>query len=75
MKEHEFLLELEKRAQEQERLIKKLLLPKVFYSLCLWFGEHPWRVMIPFSFLLTILFWLIFGDKYFELILRIFGGP
>lgn len=74
MKERDFILKLEKRAHEQEMLIKKLPMSKTFVYLSLWFGKHPWRLMIPFSFLLTLILRMLFGQPYFELILRIFGG-
>ena len=70
MKEREFLIELEKRALENKRLIEKSSVAIV----SLWFGEHPWRIIIPFSFLLTLLLRLILGKTYFEVILWIFGG-
>lgn len=74
MKERDFILELEKRAKEEETLIKRMSMSKTFVYLSLWFGKHPWRIIIPFSILLTIIFRLIFGKTYFELILWIFGG-
>lgn len=74
MKERDFIFELEKRAKEQEALMKKMSMSKTFVYLSLWFGKPPWRIMIPFSVLLTIIFRFIFGKAYFELILWIFGG-
>lgn len=70
MKEREFLLELEKRALENKNLIGKSTIAIVG----LWLGEHPWRIMIPFSFLVTLLLRFIFGKTYFDFVLRIFGG-
>ena len=74
MNEQQFLLELERRAQEQEALMNRLVTPRAVFLLSLWLGRHPWRFMIPFSFLLTILFRGIFGYSYSEFILWIFGG-
>lgn len=71
MKEREFLHELEKRVIENKKLIKK---SNVAFILSFWLGDHPWRIIIPFSFLLTLFFRLIFGKSYFESILWIFGG-
>lgn len=71
MKENEFLLELERRARENERLIKK---SSVAFILSSWFGEHPWRILIPIAFLFSIFSRVIFGKTYFESILWIFGG-
>lgn len=71
MKENEFLLELEKRALENERLIKK---SSIAFALSLWFGEHPWRILIPLAFLFSLILRIATGRAYFELILWIFGG-
>jgi hypothetical protein len=74
MKEREFLSLLEKRANEQERLIKQMPFQRIFVLASLWFGSHPWRLLIPLSLLLTLLFRLILGYRYYELVLKIFGG-
>jgi len=74
MNEHEFLHELEKRAKEQEAMLKGMPLQKAFVTTSLWFGQHPWRILIPLAFLLTLLFRFILGYRYYELILKIFGG-
>lgn len=74
MKEHDFLVELEQRAHEQERMMQQMPFRTVFVMTSLWFGRHPWRIMIPFAFVLTFLFRLLFGHSYDELILWIFGG-
>ncbi|MDP2638011.1 MAG: hypothetical protein Q8P26_03045 [Candidatus Levybacteria bacterium] len=73
MNEHEFLKKLEKRAQEQEKIIKDMFLPKLFASISLWFGEHPWRILVPFAFILTLIFHSVFGKNYINFILKIFG--
>lgn len=74
MKEHEFLLQLAKRAEVQERLIKRAPISKTFIYISLWLGNHPWRVIIPVAFLITILVQMLFGRRYLEFILWIFGG-
>ena len=71
MKENDFLLELEKRASENERLIKN---SGAAFIISFWFGEHPWRILIPLAFLLSLLLRIIFGRAYFEIVLWIFGG-
>ncbi len=71
MRESDFLLELERRTRENESLIKK---SGGAFMLSLWFGEHPWRILIPLAFLLSLLFRAIFGNAYSELVLWIFGG-
>lgn len=73
MNEHEFLKILEERAKEQEKLIKDMYFPKVFASVGFWLGNHPWRLLIPFSVILTLILHGILGKNYDEFILKIFG--
>ena len=73
MNEHEFIKTLRERAKEQEKLIKSMPLPKVFSSVSLWLGNHPWRILIPLAFILTLVFRAIFGKPYEDFILIIFG--
>jgi len=73
MNEREFIKTLQRRAREQEKLIASMPLPKVFSSVSLWFGNHPWRILIPLAFILTLIFLAIFGKPYEEFILKIFG--
>ncbi|MBP9718899.1 MAG: hypothetical protein KBD46_00325 [Candidatus Levybacteria bacterium] len=74
MNESEFLIQLQKRATEQERLIKNSLYPQIFLQISNWFGKHPWRVLIPAAFLISLLLRFLFGHVYFEKVLYIFGG-
>ena len=73
MNEREFIKALKERANEQERLIKSMPFPKVFASISFWFGNHPWRILIPLAFVLTLIFHGILGKRYDEFILKIFG--
>lgn len=74
MNERDFLKLLEDRAKEQESLIRRMPFQSLFTATSLWLGEHPWRLLIPLAFLLTLAFRLIFGLAYYELVLKIFGG-
>lgn len=74
MDERDFLRKLEERATEQEKLIKQMPLRNVFVTSSLWLGEHPWRFMIPFAFLVTAVLRSLLGHRYYELVLAIFGG-
>lgn len=74
MNEHDFLSQLERRAQEHERLLQGVPYKNMFLTLSLWLGEHPWRLLIPLAILLTLLFRLLLGIRYYELILKLFGG-
>jgi hypothetical protein len=73
MNEREFLLELQSRAREQQKVMNDMPFPHVFSLVSEWLGNHPWRFLIPFAFLLTIIFRLLFGQSYDSFILDIFG--
>lgn len=73
MNEREFIKTLRERAKEQEKLITSMPLPRIFSSISLWFGNHPWRILVPLAFILTIVFRVIFGKSYENFILIIFG--
>ena len=73
MNEREFLTTLEERAIEQEKIIKDMILPNIFAPIAIWLGNHPWRILIPLAFLLTLLFRSILGKPYDDFILKIFG--
>ena len=73
MNEHDFLKTLEERAKEQEKIIKGMFLPKVFMSVSFWLGNHPWRILIPLAIIITLILHAVFGKRYDEFILKIFG--
>lgn len=73
MNEQQFLNTLQKRAQEQEKIIKGMVFPQIFTSVSIWLGDHPWRILIPLAIVLTLIFHGILGKRYDELILKIFG--
>ncbi len=73
MNENEFIKTLEQRAREQEKIIKDMVFPKLFSSISIWLGTHPWRILIPLAFILTLVFHGILGKRYDEFILKIFG--
>lgn len=75
MNEREFLTKLQQRAKEQEKIMNAPLFPGILKTVSIWLGNHPWRILIPLAFLLTIIFYSGFGNSYGNLILRIFGGP
>jgi hypothetical protein len=73
MNEHAFIQELQQRAKEQEKIIRAMPMPKLFSSISFWFGNHPWRLLVPFAIILTIILRLTFGKPYDDFILKIFG--
>jgi len=73
MDEQQFLKKLQQRAQEQEKITKGMLFPKLFANISFLFGDDPWRILIPLALIITLIFHFIFGQNYDELILNIFG--
>ncbi|MEK7517584.1 MAG: hypothetical protein AAB583_03460 [Patescibacteria group bacterium] len=73
MNEDEFLKTLEERAKEQEKLIKGMVLPKLFTKISFWLGNHPWRILIPIAIIITLILHGVLGKRYDEFILKIFG--
>ena len=73
MNEHAFIQQLQQRAKEQEKLIHDMPMHKVFASISFWFGNHPWRILVPLAIILTIILHLFFGKPYDDFILKIFG--
>ncbi len=73
MNEHEFLKTLEERAKEQEKIIKGMFLSNVFLSVVFWFGNHPMRIIIPLATIVTLILYSLFGQNYYNFILKIFG--
>jgi hypothetical protein len=74
MNERDFLLTLQKRAQEQERAMKAVPFPKVYAFIIEWLSHHPWRFLIPLAFLVSFLLRAVIGRGYTEFILRLFRG-
>lgn len=73
MKEHEFILKLQARAEEQEQLMKNMPYSDVFLFISRWLSDHPWRYLIPLSFLCTLFFRVFFGLHYINFILWLFS--
>ena len=74
MNERDFLQKLEKRAEEQEKIMHGVPFPEFFTTISIWLGTHPWRILIPLSFVITILFQALWGNRYDTFVLRILGG-
>lgn len=72
MDERKFVEQLQDRAREQEQLVKSVPFPGVFAFVIKWLSFHPWRLLIPLAFLLTLIFRLIIGPNYTNIILTIF---
>lgn len=72
MQKTDFLQELQKRAQEQQKLRQEIPFPKVFQFVSLHLGNHPWRPLIPISVVISFLLYAFFGKTYIEFVLWIF---
>ncbi len=72
--EAEFLQLLEKRAKEEEKVVKSGILPRWAAVVGTWMGVNPWRLLIPVSILLYIGIRLVAGEGAREVVLAIFGG-
>lgn len=73
MNEREFIKKLQERAKEQETLIKSMPMPELFSSVSVWFGNHPWRILVPLAIILTLIFHFSLGIAYDEFVLKLFG--
>jgi hypothetical protein len=74
MNENEFILKLQDRAREQEKIVRDMPLSKVFSTVSLWLGHHPYRILIPLALIITLLLRGVFGGNYTNFILSIFRG-
>ncbi len=74
MNERKFLQELENRMSEQEKIMKDMIFPNFFLRVSATLGIHPWRVLVPTAFLLSLLLQLTMHKPYDDVILKIFGG-
>jgi len=72
MNEGEFILKLQQRAKEQERIVRDMPFSKVFSTVSLWLGHHPYRILVPLAFLISLLFRGVFGGNYTDFVLKIF---
>jgi hypothetical protein len=73
MNEQEFIKKLRERAREQEKLIRGMPMHRVFSSISFWFGNHPWRILVPLAVILTVMLRLLYGQPYDDFILKLFG--
>ncbi len=72
MTEHEFILKLQERAKEQEKILNDMPFAKFFSTISLSLGKHPWRFLIPLALILSLIFRGVFGKEYTDLVLLIF---
>lgn len=74
MKEDKFIRELQKRATEQQIVLHGVPFPGLFLFVSKKLGEYPWRLIIPFSVGLSIVFHYFIGKGFDEKILWLFGA-
>lgn len=74
MNERQFLKQLEKRAEEQEKIMHGVPFPHIFAAVSVWLGTHPWRILIPIAFVVTLFFQALGGARFDDFVLRTLGG-
>lgn len=72
--EQKFLEILEKKSQEERKVVESGILPEWASIVGFWLGVHPWRVLVPVSGLLYLGMRAYYGVYLRELILALFGG-
>lgn len=73
MEKNNTLQELFKRASEQQ-VVTKIPLSGLFLLVSRTIGSNPWRILIPFSFLMVLFLHLGIGQRFDNAILWLFGG-
>ena len=58
---------------EQEKLIKGMVMSQIFTPVSFWLGNHPWKIIVPLSIILTLIFHFTLGKPYDDFILKLFG--
>ena len=72
MDEREFILKLQERAQQQEKIVKDMPFSKVFSTVSLWLGHHPYRILVPLAFLITLILRGVMGSRFTDDVLLLF---
>lgn len=72
MNEYEFINELQQRASEQKRALSSMPLPHLYSIIVSWFGNNPWKLLIPTAIFLSLVLRLFFGTEYTDFILKVF---
>ncbi len=74
MSETRFILELEKKAIDQKRIVETEMLPSWARGVGEWLVVHPWRVIVPMALLAYGLWRMAYGENVREFALGLFGG-
>jgi len=72
MNEREFFFTLQERAREQERAMKAMPFPRFYAFVAEWFSDYPWRFLIPFALIISLLLRILLGTTYTNFILLLF---
>jgi hypothetical protein len=72
--EAQFLVELEKKSQEERRLVGTEVLPTWAKGLGEWLVVNPWRVLVPIAGITYLGLRMMLGAGYRDFILGLFGG-
>lgn len=72
--ENNFILELERKAQEQHKLVKTQMIPDWARGIGGWLAVNPWRVLVPLAIIIYFGLRALLGTQFREFILGLFGG-
>ena len=72
--ERDFLKNLEQKAKEQGKLVETELIPDWARGVGAWLAINPWRVLIPMSMVVYVIWRVIFGINVSDFVLGLFGG-
>lgn len=74
MNERKFLEQLEKRMQEQEKIMHEMIFSSFFLRVSNTLGTNPWKILVPTSLILSLVLQVVLQKEYDDAILKIFGG-
>jgi len=72
MNESEFILKLQEKAREQEKILQTAPFPKIFSFVVNFLSHHPWRYLIPLAFIISLILRGLLGNSFTNFILDIF---
>lgn len=74
LSEEDFLKVLENKASEEKRILSTEMMPRWAKGLGEWLVVNPWRVLVPLSCVLYLVFRIMYGSYGREMIMELFGG-
>jgi len=71
MEKNSIVTLIQERVEEQD-IVKNIPFASLFIFLSQLLGENPWKIMIPFSFVITLILHFIYLNRFDEIILKLF---